>query len=200
VNVRVIPIQAGRFIRRNAKAVLKRTVLWLNRRVEHFILMACRGDGQSVEVEIRRRRGHQATDARIRFAFIARVKVMIAGWSNATEIGQIVLQIENKKIIWTQPQIGRLFSVRRHVAVTSRTIRFLIVVQSQINRQFTIDTAQIFRIHDRTSRQSGRAGIVRHLALCSLVDARAHLLRAKIANTPRAAHGKERNSQQLFRR
>ena len=63
VNVGMVPIQSGRLVGRNAKAILERRIARADGRLQDVVLMANRRNGQPMEMKIGRRRRHGAARA-----------------------------------------------------------------------------------------------------------------------------------------
>jgi len=84
VDVRMVPIQARGLVIGDAKTIFEGSIAGLNRGFQDVVLMADRRDGESVEMEIRGGRGHDAAHAGIGF-FVGSVRVLVGvsgggGW------------------------------------------------------------------------------------------------------------------------
>ena len=122
VDVRVIPVEAGGLISRNADAVFEGSVAWVDRGFQDVILMADGRDGQAVEMKIGGEGSHFAALARI-VCWIGRGccgTVMVRGcWlCGLRRHGQFVFQAQNQQIARIQSEGGRKAAVGGDVAVT----------------------------------------------------------------------------------
>jgi hypothetical protein len=66
MHVRVIPVQPGRLIARNLEAIFERSLRGKDPGTQRFVLMACRWNEESVEVQVRRLSGYDTRGAIVR--------------------------------------------------------------------------------------------------------------------------------------
>src|ERR1700744_1608213 len=64
MNMRVIPVKAWRFVRRNSKTIFVRFIVWLDKGVKHIVFVALGRYGHTVKVQVGGESGHAGVRAR----------------------------------------------------------------------------------------------------------------------------------------
>ena len=164
VNVRVIPIETWRLVFRNAKFVLKWRVARLDGSLQDVVLVTDRWNGEAVKVEIGGGERHRVALARVRL-FVGGsggVSVMISGGGNGVgRVRQIVFQIQDEQVAWTEAQSRGLAAVRVKIAEANCAIWLGKVAHGQVHGQHAVVAAQIFRLRDGGAGGRARARSIR---------------------------------------
>ena len=167
----MIPVEAGRLVPRDAKAVLKRRIARQDRCLEHIVLMAHGRHGGTVEVNIGRDRGHGPAGARIRRGPVhrhvhrwgggrrdcmrRRARYRDRAADGGAEVDQPVCETQDEQIAGMQSQRRRLSAVGEQITVADRAILLLEVVDGEVKLQDAVAAAQVLRLlHDAAGRRA----------------------------------------------
>ncbi len=163
VQMRVIPIEAGRRVVRNPQAIVEWRVVGLDRGLQHVVLVTDRRHAQPVEVQIGRDRRHRA--ARAGVDLLSRRADRRAGECavdrrRRVEVDQVVLEMDDELVARLQPQRRRRLAIRCQVAVAGRSVGQLLVVDGEVGFQHAVAAAHFHGLRDRASGLGPRTDVL----------------------------------------
>src|SRR5208283_6215196 len=116
----MVPIQAGRLIRRDLKTVFERRSRGLHQGFEGVVLMTNRGNRESMKMQVARSRSHAAAGASlVRRAGMA---CHVVGFGIGGG-GELVAQSQDQAVAGFDSQRGRLMACAIDVAISGLTLR-----------------------------------------------------------------------------